>query len=494
MVSARLLVSSTLFACAAASVQQCAVEENVDYFGSDISTTTRPTPDNCCTDCQKTLLCKAYTWANGVCYLKSKQGKPSRLLGALSGVVSTKSMCSAAKDIDYFGSDIAETAQNEASDCCEDCQATAGCKAYTWANGVCYLKSKQGKASLLLGAVSGVVSDALGPVPQPSPTPAPTMTGTCSPLEDVDFGGNDITTTYQDDATQCCADCQATKGCKVYTWVDGACYLKFKRGDSSPLPGAISGVLSNSPPTPVPTSAPSFSAIKIGASGADCLEVPAGRMEKSTQLYRAPCNGSPAQEWFWTSSQALFNPASQKCLDSSPRSDADSNVFLSECTVAWTQTWQTKNKLNLGHPTMTKCLTVDTTSAWLRDCNVGDDNQVVDLRQVTPVVPLASSFHGSIRVGANATLCLEFGANIVTAAICDKTNDKQMWRWNANAQALTNTDTALNWLVKDSTIVRKNEPESCLSFAPPVTAGQSPKFIKCDPSARTQSFMHPSST
>ncbi|KAF0713974.1 hypothetical protein As57867_004114, partial [Aphanomyces stellatus] len=163
--------------------------------------------------------------------------------------------CSRIPDVDFQGNDITSTTQANPANCCQDCVATPGCQVYNWDNGVCYLKSAQGPRVSAPGTVSGVLST--GPTPKPSPT----TPGTCSVLKDVDLDGADIKSTSQAKAENCCADCQATPGCKAYNWFDGVCYLKSAQGNKSPLPGAVSGVLSSQPvstpaPTPVPTPKP----------------------------------------------------------------------------------------------------------------------------------------------------------------------------------------------------------------------------------------------
>ncbi|KAG9409680.1 hypothetical protein AC1031_019945 [Aphanomyces cochlioides] len=151
--------------------------------------------------------------------------------------------CSVERDVDYEGNDIKTTKRSDYTACCADCEKTIGCKVYNWDNGVCYLKSAQGRTVRLPGAVSGVL--------QPTTTAPP---ATCSTLRDVDYAGNDIATTERKDPGQCCADCQATKGCKLYNWADGVCYLKNAKGRSSRAPGTVSGFINATPkPTPSPT-------------------------------------------------------------------------------------------------------------------------------------------------------------------------------------------------------------------------------------------------
>ncbi|KAF0699001.1 hypothetical protein As57867_010361, partial [Aphanomyces stellatus] len=90
----------------------------------------------------------------------------------------------------------------------------------------------------------------------PAPTPVPARQ--CSRLDDIDYDGYDLDQSFQEDPTDCCADCQATPGCKLYNWFDGVCYLKSRKGRSSYLGGSVSGVVlpSSSKPTPSPTPSP----------------------------------------------------------------------------------------------------------------------------------------------------------------------------------------------------------------------------------------------
>ncbi|KAF0686641.1 Aste57867_21565 [Aphanomyces stellatus] len=224
--------------------------------------------------------------------------------------------CSVVPDVDYPGNDLTTTNQGNPSGCCADCQATKGCKAYNWDSGTCYLKSKAGAAAASPGTVSGVFKPPTSkptpaptpkptpaptpsptpsptpkptpsptpsstpasipsptplptPLPTPSPTPSPTPKPTpaptpsptpvstplgpvCSILPNVDLGGNDITSTSQPDAGNCCADCQATSGCKAFNWFQGTCYLKSAEGAHSSLPGSVSGILTSMGPLPSP--------------------------------------------------------------------------------------------------------------------------------------------------------------------------------------------------------------------------------------------------
>ncbi|KAF0718705.1 Aste57867_1531 [Aphanomyces stellatus] len=106
---------------------------------------------------------------------------------------------------------------------------------------------------------------------------------TCSVLQDIDYPGNDLSMTYQDDPSKCCTDCQATAGCKLYNWFDGVCYLKYAQGDSYPLPGGSSGIL-GAPPTPTtnaPTKAPTKAPVTSAPTPAPTAAPSCPRRRKS---------------------------------------------------------------------------------------------------------------------------------------------------------------------------------------------------------------------
>ncbi|KAF0717371.1 Aste57867_2330 [Aphanomyces stellatus] len=220
------------------------------------------------------------------------------LLGSALATTTTTLVqtCSVVQDVNFPGNDIGSTEQTDPSNCCHDCQATPHCKGFNWDGGVCYLKSEKGQAVPSIGTFSGFITPSQANATTLVPQPTQSMVGTCSVHKNVDFAGNDIKATYQNSATKCCADCQATVGCKIYNWYDGVCSLKSGKGKSSRLLGAISGVLSYQPastpaptpqptpvtpkPTPAPTPAPTYvlsrGAIAIGRDRTTCLEAPAG--------------------------------------------------------------------------------------------------------------------------------------------------------------------------------------------------------------------------
>ncbi|KAF0686046.1 Aste57867_22140 [Aphanomyces stellatus] len=72
---------------------------------------------------------------------------------------------------------------------------------------------------------------------------------TCTIEKNVDYEGNDISTTHQGDPSGCCGDCQNTPGCKAYNWDNGVCYLKSNKGQVVSALGSVSGFISTPKPT-----------------------------------------------------------------------------------------------------------------------------------------------------------------------------------------------------------------------------------------------------
>ncbi|KAF0692221.1 hypothetical protein As57867_016616, partial [Aphanomyces stellatus] len=136
--------------------QACgAVESNVDYVDQDVAEAPGAASSDCCTACQANAACNAYSWFNGVCYLKSGRGSTEAKTGVQSARVNK---CSALeKDVDYVGNDLSSVG-GAVEDCCAFCRQTDGCGAFSWANGVCYLKSKKGTTKANSGVISAAVN------------------------------------------------------------------------------------------------------------------------------------------------------------------------------------------------------------------------------------------------------------------------------------------------------------------------------------------------
>ncbi|GMF51457.1 unnamed protein product [Phytophthora fragariaefolia] len=231
------------------STSSCsAVEDNTDYTGSDVGNKPSASVDGCCSICTATAGCGAYTWTNyngGTCWLKSskgsgvtKSGAKSAVVGGTSGGGSTSFCTTIEEGVDYTGNDVGSALSGTAEGCCAICHAKTGCNAYTWTNyssGTCWLKSGKSGTSTKSGARSAQISSS--------------TSATCSLTNAVDFKGNDLSSTPSAPSANgagCCDICRATTGCKAFTWTSqsgGTCWLKSAQGTSSPLTGAISGVI-----------------------------------------------------------------------------------------------------------------------------------------------------------------------------------------------------------------------------------------------------------
>ncbi|CAK4085037.1 unnamed protein product [Aphanomyces euteiches] len=213
------------------------VQTDVDYYGFDLSQTSRKSADDCCGDCESTPGCKLFVWSDhngGTCWLKHTKGKTSKSPGAKSGMlIDTAPFCGNLEwNVDYPGNDIDSTNRASADECCVDCKANSECKLFVWTDfegGTCWLKAAKGKKTTHSGAKSAVVQD------------------TCSKPEfDVDYDGNDVGSTNRATPDACCADCKANKDCKLFLWTDfegGTCWLKSAKGAASESRGAYAAAI-----------------------------------------------------------------------------------------------------------------------------------------------------------------------------------------------------------------------------------------------------------
>ncbi|RLO10524.1 hypothetical protein DYB28_011564, partial [Aphanomyces astaci] len=136
--------------------------------------------------------------------------------------------------VDYKGHDVGSTAQPDAADCCGDCSDHDSCKVWVWTNyhgGTCWFKSQGTEVTAYYGAKSGAL-------------PTPTLSPRYSELADnVDYYGNDISTTKQKFAESCGEDCDNTDGCQLFVWTShegGTCWLKHSHSGQTDVYGVKS--------------------------------------------------------------------------------------------------------------------------------------------------------------------------------------------------------------------------------------------------------------
>ncbi|KAF0691068.1 hypothetical protein As57867_017578, partial [Aphanomyces stellatus] len=227
-------------------------ELNTNFEGGDIKSTWPREIDDCCTDCQNTPNCNAYSWTyvsdptpqGGTCLLKNLQGAPERKYNEFykSATMYPQGYnCGPMEyNTDYAGFDIKSTSQAKPESCCAECQKTKECKVFVWTpdnGGTCYLKSAKGEMKWLFNAKAG------------SAPSKPNPPSDCGALEEnTDYADNDLSSTSQAKAESCCADCQNTPKCKVFVWNNyngGTCWLKTAKGKKTVM-GAKAGSIGSS--------------------------------------------------------------------------------------------------------------------------------------------------------------------------------------------------------------------------------------------------------
>ncbi|RHZ14442.1 hypothetical protein DYB37_011695 [Aphanomyces astaci] len=217
------------------------IEDNTDYAGFDVASTSRANAADCCVDCDSIPGCKLFVWSpfnGGTCWLKSQVGTKVTSVGVKSAVLTSPVTTSAppstpspslflpAKaNYDFPGNDISYVSSRQFKDCCAECTSTYGCNFYVWTDynsGTCWLKSKQGSDKVLSFGSRAAFAPGGGVAP------------TCSPVEvNTDYAGVDIVGVAGPLDT-CCDACKANYKCNAYSWFNGVCYLKGKRHGASP--------------------------------------------------------------------------------------------------------------------------------------------------------------------------------------------------------------------------------------------------------------------
>ncbi|KAH9092169.1 hypothetical protein LEN26_018655 [Aphanomyces euteiches] len=226
------------------------IESDVDYPGNDLRSVPANAAEDCCDICSGDASCKAFSYAWNTCYLKSSQGTPVAKAGIRSGTVSKSgAQCSSIENnVDYSGNDLYGVTANAAEDCCALCSAAQGCKAFSFFEKTCYLKSGKGSAT----SKAGVQSATLGSSTPSTPSTCPTIE------DDTDYDGGGLQSVTAGAAEDCCAICKATKDCKLFAFGYNTCYLKSSQGQRVSKPGIRAAIIvpSSLNPTQAPTTAP----------------------------------------------------------------------------------------------------------------------------------------------------------------------------------------------------------------------------------------------
>ncbi|CAK4103586.1 unnamed protein product [Aphanomyces euteiches] len=134
-----------------------AVESNTDFVGQDIRNVAATSPGDCCTACLAEPKCNAYSWTvSGVCYMKQLRA------GTNANAIVTSARVNKCNPIevgvDYVDNDLTSVASAVIDDCCAHCRMTSGCRAFSYADGICYLKSAKGSTTANSGVSSATTS------------------------------------------------------------------------------------------------------------------------------------------------------------------------------------------------------------------------------------------------------------------------------------------------------------------------------------------------
>ncbi|RHY98894.1 hypothetical protein DYB26_011277 [Aphanomyces astaci] len=234
--------TTTVPSTAAPVPSKCSpIEDNADYAGFDVASTSRVNAADCCADCNGIPGCKLFVWSyfnGGTCWLKSQVGIKVTSVGVKSAVLTSPvttspppptpspSLCLPAEaNYDFPGNDISYVSSRQFKDCCAVCTNTPGCNFYVWTDynsGTCWLKSNQGSDKVLSFGSRAAFAPGGG------------VASTCSPVEvNTDYAGEDIAG-VAGPLDACCDACKGNDKCNAYSWFNGVCYLKGKRRGASP--------------------------------------------------------------------------------------------------------------------------------------------------------------------------------------------------------------------------------------------------------------------
>jgi hypothetical protein len=154
----------------------------------------------------------------------------------IQAAVTDTHQCYVETGFDYVANDIGNTTSSTADGCCAKCEATTGCKAYSWKDvngGTCWLKS--GRGTIVVNA--DVQSASMQPLGDSG------NFGGCQLDEGIDYLGNDIGNVRMLKPLSCCSACAYFPGCRAFTFTTfngGTCWLKSAKGPTIVNPAARS--------------------------------------------------------------------------------------------------------------------------------------------------------------------------------------------------------------------------------------------------------------
>ncbi|CAF3923207.1 unnamed protein product [Rotaria sp. Silwood2] len=204
-------------------------KDNWDISGNDILPSPLQEPDyaSCCSKCETTSECVAFTYSQSSqqCSLKANSCSGGTSAGDRISGYNRDCSCFVRKDNwNILGNDILTSPLQEPdyASCCSECQATSGCFAFTYSpsNKQCSLKTSMGNEGNSTGdRITGYNSN---------------MCGGFLRIDNWDISGNDILPFpgQQSDYASCCSQCQATYRCAAFTYSPSSqqCLLKTSMG------------------------------------------------------------------------------------------------------------------------------------------------------------------------------------------------------------------------------------------------------------------------
>ena len=127
----------------------------------------------------------------------------------------------------FDGADVASSPGLSPSACCQACQTTLGCAAFTLYNSTCYLKDSSAAARHATDCTSGR-----------RPEPAGDR---CNITSGISVGNVSVGAVAAFSPGECCTACEQRVGCAVWTLYNSTCYMKQQSSGSTECAECISG-------------------------------------------------------------------------------------------------------------------------------------------------------------------------------------------------------------------------------------------------------------
>ncbi|KAK1928576.1 hypothetical protein P3T76_015940 [Phytophthora citrophthora] len=123
----------------------CGIEQGVDYVGMILEVHVLRMQTSA-VHFVKLLEAVVHSPGGGTCFFKNRKDQVSWEEGIFSGQILANPVapsCALELNTEYTGNNIGNISSLNPYGCCSICMKTAGCGAFSWAEGICYLKSKR---------------------------------------------------------------------------------------------------------------------------------------------------------------------------------------------------------------------------------------------------------------------------------------------------------------------------------------------------------------